>query len=663
MNPSFLGPPNISRPLQFVSSFDQWCGTTEETMRLGFQSLLDAGLSGLVTTVSLEKYLDDQNAWDILRRGVLLAHSMGLRVWIYDEKGYPSGTAGGLVLAKMPNGEAEGLIRAFDAAGQPRYEVGKLFEGTHATANFFERRHYINILDRDAVARFVEVTHDRYDRPLHPIGDYVEAFFTDEPSLISTYVPAGLDYPKTLPWHRDLPRAFRERKGYDLTQHWESLFVDTGDIDRKIRCDFYEVVADLCAENYFAQLQDWCNSHHVASSGHLLGEETLVWQTDFDGDPFTCYRKFDIPGIDMILSNPERIMQDKEPFFIVPKVAGSAARLQGKRRVMCEISDFFGLMGGQHASLAQMKCTAGLLMSLGVTDFVSMYTISLHPDEPADLSPKARRFSAEEFHSYTDYVARVNSVFFEGQRSTQVAVLHPIVSLWAHFIPSQRSMYEPHPSRLVRFIDDSFTNLCRDLLQQQIAYDVVDERSVAAAGIGGGKLEVGKEKYDVLVLPPLDTIRISTLEKILRFVEQGGSVFGHPLLPKYAAEGSERDGDVKKLVEKIVEGGGFGGSTADSAPLEYLVKSRVAPPCGLSPASPNILCTPISRKGELTYFLVNASSKEYSGQCTFRSIGEPIAVDPETGREFQIRCDKIDSTSSQIDLTLCSFGSVFIVFL
>jgi hypothetical protein len=259
-------------------------------------------------------------------------------------------------------------------------------------------------------------------------------------------------------------------------------------------------------------------------------------------------------------------------------------------------------------------------------------------------------------------VARVNSVFFEGQRSTQVAVLHPIVSLWAHFIPSQRSMYEPHPSQLVRFIDDSFTNLCRDLLQQQIAYDVVDERSVAAAGIGGGKLEVGKEKYDVLVLPPLDTIRISTLEKILRFVEQGGSVFGHPLLPKYAAEGSERDGDVKKLVEKIVERGGFGGSTADSAPLEYLVKSRVGPPCYLTPNSTCVLCTPVSRNGKLTYFLVNVSEKSYEGKCIFSSIGRPIASDPETGREYQIQYEQVDSTSSQVDVVLRPFASLFVEF-
>ena len=662
MNPVTPPKHDIFRPLQFVSSFEVWCGTTEETMRLGFQSLLDAGASGLVTTVSLEKYLEDEKAWDVLKRGVQLAHSMGLRVWIYDEKGYPSGTAGGLVLAKMPEGEAEGLIRTFDNSGRPRYEVRKLFEGTHATANFSERRHYINILDREAVATFVEVTHDRYEKALRPIGEYVEAFFTDEPSLISTYIPPGLDYPRTLPWHRDLPKVFQERKGYDLTQHWESLFVDTGDIDRKIRCDFYEVIADLCAETYFGQLQTWCQSHHVASSGHLLGEELLVWQTDFDGDPFTCYRKFDIPGIDMILSNPERIMRDREPFFLVPKVAGSAARLQGKRRVMCEISDFFGMMGEHHATLSQMKSTAGILMSLGVTDFVSMYTISLHPGEPSDPNLKSRRYSAREFRTYTDFVGRVNEVFAKGERLARVAVLHPIVSLWAHFTPSERSMYELHPNDTVRAIDDGFAKLCRELLENQIDYDIIDERSLADARIEDGRLVLGQLAYDLLVLPPMDTIRTQSMENILQLVDGGGSVLAHPLFPRYAAEGPDRDRFVKASVEKIIAKGAFGGISTSTAPLLYLIMSRVPPTCVLSPLSPAILCTTIVSKESRTHFLVNTSAEPYEGTCTFRSTGEAVSVDPQSGKKDALSSRPVENKSSLIDLKLEPFESRFVEF-
>jgi len=631
-------------------------------MRAGFQKLIDMGVSGFVTNVKLEKYLSDEKSWDVLRRGVKLAHEMGLRVWIYDEKGYPSGAGGGLVLQKYPKGEAEGLIQAFNDDGRPRYEVSKLFENTHATANFFERRHYINILDREAAATFINVTHDSYERALHPIGDYVEAFFTDEPSLISTYVPAGLDYPKTIPWHESLPRVFRSRKGYDITPHWASLFEDTGEIDRKIRCDFYEVISDLCAESYFAQLQDWCQAHKVMSSGHLLGEETLVWQTLFNGDPFTCYRKFDIPGIDMILSSPERIMQDKEPFFLVPKVASSAARLQGKRRVMCEISDFFGMMGGRHASLAQMKCTAGVLMSLGITDFTSFYSVSMKPNQPADLTPKSRRFSVQEYRQYTDYVSRVNSILGEGTYHRRTAVLHPIVSVWANFTPPTRSMYEPHPSERVRFIDDSFASLCRELIQHQVEFDIVDEKNLAAARIEGKTLVIGEHAYDIVVLPPMDTIRLRTLASIHQFAQQGGSVLAYPLHPQFAAEGFEKDAEIKKMMAAIIAKGPEGGVNPQTTPIHYLVRSRVPPLCHLTPSSTHLLCTTISGKENLTFFLVNSSSMEYSGTFLFRSTGVPVKLDPATGEEKNVGFERVGDASIQIDASIGPYASVFVIF-
>ena len=653
---------DLTRPLQIVSPIEEWCGADEAGMRAGFQNLIDMGVSGFVTNVKLEKYLMDGTSWDVLRRGAKIAHEMGLRVWIYDEKGYPSGAAGGLVLEQYPGGEAEGLIQAFENDGHPKYEVAKLFENTHATANFFERRHYINILDQKAVATFIDVTHERYERALHPIGEYVEAFFTDEPSLIATYVPAGLDYPKTLPWHTRLPEMFRSRKGYDITQHWESLFGDTGDIDRKIRCDFYEVIANLCAETYFGQLQDWCQAHKVMSSGHLLGEETLVWQTLFDGDPFTCYKRFDLQGIDMILSDPERIMQDKEPFFLVPKVASSAARLQGKRRVMCEISDFFGMMGGRHASLAQMKCTAGVLMSLGITDFTSFYSVPLQPNQTADPTPKSRRFSVEEYRQWTDYVSRVNTFLGEGTFAPRTAVLHPIVSVWANFTPPTRSMYEPHPSERVRFIDDSFANLCRDFLQHQIDFDIVDERSVAGARIEGKMLVIGEQEYGVLVLPPMDTIRLGTLEKILQFAGKGGSVFAHPLSPKFAADGPDKDNDIKSMMGKIAAKGGLGKPAPGTTPLTYLVNSRIPPQCTLHPSSPNVLCTPVSRKKGQAYFLVNASSQTYKGTCTLHSVGKPTAFDPATDKKQEFKSKKVGTTSTQIALSLDSFASLFVEF-
>jgi hypothetical protein len=662
-NPRFLNPPDHCRPLQFTPPFEQWCGTAEESTRINLKRLRDLGMRGLVVHVSLENYLCSDVAWDILRRGVRMAAEMGFRVWIYDEKGYPSGAAGGLVLAQFPGGEAQGLVRSARGDGNVKYDVVRLYEGTHATENFYQKRPYINILDSEAVSTFVQVTHDRYARALHPIGQYVEAFFTDEPSLIAAYVPQGKSYPRTLPWHPRLPEIFLSRKGYDLMPHLESLFESRGEIDRKVRCDFYEVIADLCAETYFGQIQSWCRRNGVLSSGHLLGEETLVWQTLFEGDPFACYRRFDIPGIDMILSDPGKIMSGK--YFIVPKLGSSASRLQGTRRLMCEISDFLGAFNGQHATLEQMQCTASLLTAMGVTDFVSMYQPPIPPPAGAanDHWPDPKPPTEREFRAYADHAARVQSMFAEGSIETCTAVVHPLRTIWAHFTPSDRSMYDPHPDATIEAIDRSFTDLCRNLIQRQMDFDIVDEHGLSLALVEGETLVIGDRRYKALVLPPMDTVRLGTMETIARFSAQGGLVVMHSLAPEYSGEGSENDEQVRALAAMMREGKGGGTTGGEGEGILEALRSRVPPNCGLLPSSQHILCVRIRRREGPTYFLVNTSSDGYRGICTFPSNGNALILDPASGTSRDARTEAIDPSSARMALTLDPYQAMFVVFL
>lgn len=647
---------NIHRPLQMIHSFEKWAGTTDDAIGRHIRQLQDAGLGGLVVNVSWDNYLRDNAAWDVLKRGVRIAHEAGLRVWIYDEAGYPSGAAGGLVLEKYPEGEAQGLVRTRDERGTARYDVVKLYEATHATENFYRKRHYINILDPKAVETFLSVTHDRYAEALEPIGRYIEAFFTDEPSLISVYIPTGRDYPQTLPWHPRLPEIFLSRKGYDLLPNRERLYMNVDAMDRKVRCDFYEVIADLCAETYFAKLQDWCRAHGVASSGHLLGEETMFWQTEFDGSPYPCYRKFDIPGIDMILSDPEKILA--RDYFLVPKIAGSSARLQGKSKVMCEISDFFGQMEKHPASMEQILCTASMLFSFGVTEMLSYYPLSFAPEKEL----KETDFAPQQYKRYTKLVTNLHRLFSAGPITNRVAVLYPITSYWAHFTPSHRSMYEPHPDPVVRSLDEGFSSLCRNLLQHQIDYDIVDERSLAAARIAKGRLVMGERTYEVLLLPPADTLYLRSMEVMTEFVTHGGTVLASPLLPEFAAEGPEEDHRIREMMETIRAAGALGGSEPGSSPVAYLVRSRALPECILDPACPNILCTTIARPEGEAFLLVNVSPREYAGTVAFRTDGKPTLLDPVTDIEHALATDRTADSRSRVRLTLPPFGSLAILF-
>ncbi len=637
-----------------IHGFDQWPEATDEGMRERILALKEAGLGGLVVNVSFNNYLRDEAAWIHFKRGVLIAHQEGMRLWIYDEEGYPSGAAGGRVLEEAPSTEAQGLIRVVEPTGGIRYDVIRLYEGTHATENFYQKRPGINLLDPLGIATFLAVTHDRYAAVLEPIAQYVEAFFTDEPALISAYIPKDRDYPKTLPWHARLPDEFLVRMGYDLRPHLESLFNDTGAIDRKIRCDFYAVVAALCAETYFGGLREWCRRHGVASSGHLLGEETMAWQTVFNGEPYACYRRLDIPGIDMITSDPEKIMAKN--YFMVPKVAGSACRLQGSRRLMCEISDFFGVMDQRHATIEQMQCTAGILFACGVTDLCSYYTIAFKPED--ELKPG--KFSVRTYRRYTAFVTRLNACFTRGTIENRVAVLYPITALHAHFIPSTRSMYEPHVIPEVNNLDSAFTGLCRSLLQQQIDYDVVDETSMTGARVAGRSLRLGERHYQFLILPPMDTIRVETMETIARFAEAGGAVVMHSLLPEFAAEGPEADGKINAAVGRIQASGSFGCADAGSTSIGAMVKARVPPRCELTPPTDHILCTVLRKSAGATYFLVNTSSKQYTGACTVRSTGRPVLLDPATGEVKSLQQHTATDACTEFPLTLLPFESLMV---
>ncbi len=646
--------PNSNRPLQIVHGLDQWPDTTDAGLRERLGALHAAGLGGIVTNVSFKRYLRDPAAWELLVRGVRLAHAAGLRVWIYDEEGYPSPAAGGRVIEEAPSTEAVGLVRHVDGQGRPRYEVTRLYEATHATENFYQKRACPNLLDPKTTSTFLAVTHDEYARLLRPIARYVEAFFTDEPSLIATYIPKDRDYPLTLPWHPRLPAEFRARKGYALRPHLERLFVNTGPLDRRVRCDFWDLIGELCAEDFFGGLQRWCRRHRVASSGHLLGEETMVWQTMFNGEPFGCYRRFDIPGIDMITSDPEKIMA--KDYFMVAKIAGSAARLQGSRRVMCEISDFFGIMDKHHASIEQMQCTAGLLFAGGITDLCSYYTLSFKP--AAELKPG--EFPPREYRRYTEHVTRLNARFTAATITNRVAVLYPIRSLQAHYTPSHRSMYEPHPDADVRFLDAAFTDLCRSLLQHQVDYDVVDEASLARARVVGRSLVVGTRRYAALVVPPADTVRQATLRTVGRFAAAGGDVVAHARAPRFAAEGSDHDASVQSAWRRIQQAPTFAEAGSEPDACAVRLQARGYAHCEFAPRSKAMVAVRLGARQSTAFFLVNASGRPFAGRCRLPVLGRAMLHNPATGRSGRLASRRTSGNSLTVALQLAAFGSAFI---
>lgn len=192
--------------------------------------LKEKGFGGIVTNVAFRDYTKSERLWEVLRVAVECCARLDMRVWLYDEDGYPSGGAGGLTLDANPDYECRGLVmlHAFVQPGESRtfefprgheyavaacswkvcstdlsgisaenvyreYRVnGKtepltvendtdgmlfaayfikkhLYEGTHAEHNVCESRRYIDVTNYDAVREFIRNTYEQYTARL---GDY-----------------------------------------------------------------------------------------------------------------------------------------------------------------------------------------------------------------------------------------------------------------------------------------------------------------------------------------------------------------------------------------------------------------------------------------------------------------------------------------------------------
>ncbi len=106
----FAEPPSQARIIKIIHSWPD-APTEQDDLIAKFSR---QGFGGVVCNVSFEHYLESEARWQSFQRAVTQAKKAGWTLWLYDERGYPSGNAGGIVLRGHPEWEASGLL-AVDA--------------------------------------------------------------------------------------------------------------------------------------------------------------------------------------------------------------------------------------------------------------------------------------------------------------------------------------------------------------------------------------------------------------------------------------------------------------------------------------------------------------------------------------------------------------------
>ena len=714
---AFVNPDNEYRPLQIVHGLDRSLLdpehlTGEQGIDQRLQKLKDLGLGGIVANVGFKDYLVSDRQWEIYRYGMRKADELGLVLWLYDEKGYPSGTAGGIVTRSHPEYVALGLAsytvtvhgpadvrydlpvscRRFVWAGalaDPEcatrdsvWDVSELvdeqgtlrwkapagdwtlmylaervmYEGTHASGNVCDFKQYVNLLNPDAVAEFLRVTHDSYVRETPPdLWQKIRAVFTDEPSLMTTYVPElperfhgqipvvdqpfFKDRPPAVPWVEDLLIQFEAIKGYDLEPYLFELFTSHSEEACYIRQDYYDVVTRLYTDAFYTQVLRWCQAHGVASSGHVLAEENLVSHVAYHGSLFSAIREMDLPGIDMLNSDPQDMLAGDG--FMTIKQVTSAAHLSGRRQIHSESSDWVQHNRGRFATLPERLGQGNLQYVLGVNQITAYWGWSEIGDDA--------------YRQYNDYMGRLASLLTGGAHRCDVAVLYPVRSGWAHYLPLDHPFNwgEEAASQgdWLRRVASEYPTLVRHLLRNQIDLDIIDEEAIVSGQLRDGALCVGDECYRAIVLPPLYALDSEAAIVLAEFAQAGGVLISAGPLPELA-ESSEGT-DVLRLAFQPLFAAGGPGHTVSQAELAPFLRSHLSPDLVLAEANENILYTHRELDGRELYFITNNSPDAVEIRPSLRTPGPYTVYRPLTGN--------VESAAAPLALTLAGYEGVFVV--
>lgn len=357
-----------------------------------------------------------------LRTAVETAAELGMTVVLYDEGMYPSGSAGGLLVRAHPEYASRGIL--WTDAPLPgdrvlcRTDHGMLAErpsgGTIRGIHFGEddgepdAPPSADILNPEAVAEFIRLTHDAYAREFAPwFGSTIQAFFTDEPSILGRNAPAGMQ-----PWTRGFAEIFEAAGG--RLAGLEGLFTGEENEDTAL---YRSLILRREGEVYYGALSRWCDSHGLALMGH-----------PHQSDDIEVLRYFQIPGQDLVYRwvAPETggtVGMDS----VMAKCGADMARLMHRPR---NANECFGACNREgnpwHFTGADMKWYIDYLAVRGVNYFVPhAFFYSLRglrsQERPPDVGPGSLWWP--HYRLWADYMARLSCLRTETEEDISLAVL------------------------------------------------------------------------------------------------------------------------------------------------------------------------------------------------------------------------------------------------
>lgn len=517
---------------------------------------------------------------DMLRFCVEHAAAREMKIILYDEGMYPSGSCAGQVVAANPRHATRALERR---------RRGTLAEGEELVCHddnwmYVNTRsmgvirgvHYgqedsepgappsADILNPESVASFLHLTHDRHYEVLGDhFGKTVMAIFTDEPSVL------GRRYKKDVkPWTWGFETFLAEFLGYDFLPHLSALWEEE---TTQWKQDFARAVNARLEQSYYKPYSEWCEAHHIALTGHPAGSMDIG-----------TLKHFHLPGQDVVWRYLEPFQKKslEGEHSTMGKCSSSAKVNYGRAR---NLNECFGAYGWEF-SWEEMRWLTDWLLVRGV-DLLSPHAFyysvrgGRRDERPPDVGPNNVWW--DRYKPYADYCRRISWMNAVGKHVCDTAILATATRL---------------PWRAARV-----------LFEHQRDFNYLDgDTLLSHAQVTADGIQVGDMKYRALVIDGADTLEPAVLDALKPMIDAG----------KVAAYKDEAEG----VPVTAVDG---------DALLEHL--SAITPPdIVLNPSHPDIRFRHVAIDGCHFYFVTNEGKKMVDAELQVAVHGRRAWWNPET---------------------------------
>jgi len=537
------------------------------------------------------------------------AASLDMRVVLYDEGMYPSGAAGGLVVAQNPDFACRGLMPQRLAAGEePKLEsnqnlitVADLSDGQRLAVvdtpvgSHIRGLHYLDhdaprtdmpwqqrltledqppaadLFNPDAVAAFLRIVYDTYaERFGEHFGTTIPAIFTDEPMLLGRGAP-----PDARPGNARTLEQVSDELGYDFAAHLPALWIDGWPHARQLRRDYRFAVQRIIRRTYYQPIADWCEAHDIALTGHPMEPGDIAHMRHFQWPGQDIVWDYVVPG--------EKAIEGSQS--TQAKCAASAMVHANRRR---NANEFLGAFG-HDITLDQYKWTADWLLVRGCNLLIPhAYFYSIRGpriDEcPPQLGPHSTFWDDPQLIAFHDYCARLCWLNTDCQPVCRVAILG---------------------------LDDTLPwRAARTCFENQIDFHYIEaSRLIDDAILARDGIYLADQRYQALIVDAIGAPG-SVKPKLAQLAEWGRLVAydppaGLPLPPNTVA-------------------------AADGPALVAAIDHRVERDVTVEPACPNLRARHVVKDDVHWYLFHNEAADPIDAAVHLRAEGERVGIDPMT---------------------------------